>query len=124
EPWTPAGSPGCSTPPPTRRPNVPRSRHASRTAGWSRPTRWPTRSPTSPRPRPVRRLGRAWRSTAGWPACACGRGADVQRIATVIRLRPEKEAEYRALHADAWPKVLDALRAAHVTNYSIFLRDG
>jgi L-rhamnose mutarotase len=48
----------------------------------------------------------------------------VQRIASVIRLRPEKEAEYRALHADAWPKVLDALRAAHVTNYSIFLRDG
>jgi len=47
-----------------------------------------------------------------------------QRIASVIRLRPEKEAEYRALHADAWPGVLDALRAAHVTNYSIFLRDG
>jgi L-rhamnose mutarotase len=48
----------------------------------------------------------------------------VQRVAAVIRLRPEKEAEYRALHADAWPGVLDALRAAHVTNYSIFLRDG
>jgi L-rhamnose mutarotase len=48
----------------------------------------------------------------------------VQRIASVIRLRPEKEAEYRALHADAWAGVLDALGAAHVTNYSIFLRDG
>jgi L-rhamnose mutarotase len=48
----------------------------------------------------------------------------VQRIASVIRLRPEREAEYRALHADAWAGVLDALRAAHVTNYSIFLRDG
>jgi L-rhamnose mutarotase len=48
----------------------------------------------------------------------------VQRIASVIRLRPDKEAEYRALHADAWPGVLDALRAAHVINYSIFLRDG
>ena len=47
-----------------------------------------------------------------------------QRIASVIQLRPEKEAEYRALHADAWPGVLDKLRAAHVTNYSIFLRDG
>ena len=42
----------------------------------------------------------------------------------MIRLRPEKEAEYRALHAQAWPGVLDALRAAHVTNYSIFQRDG
>jgi L-rhamnose mutarotase len=48
----------------------------------------------------------------------------VQRIAAVIRLRPERESEYRALHADAWPGVLDALRAAHVTKYSIFLRDG
>jgi L-rhamnose mutarotase len=48
----------------------------------------------------------------------------VRRIASVIRLRPEKEAEYRALHADAWPGVLAALRAAHVSNYSIFLRDG
>lgn len=48
----------------------------------------------------------------------------VQRFASVIRLRPEHEAEYRRLHADAWPGVLDTLRAAHVTNYSIFLRDG
>lgn len=49
---------------------------------------------------------------------------DVQRFASVIRLRPEKEAEYRELHAAAWPGVLDALRRAHVGNYSIFLRDG
>lgn len=48
----------------------------------------------------------------------------MRRIASVIRLRPEKEAEYRALHAEAWPGVLDTLRGAHVTNYSIFLRDG
>lgn len=48
----------------------------------------------------------------------------VRRVASVVRLRPEKEAEYRALHADAWPGVLNTLRAAHVTNYSIFLRDG
>ena len=48
----------------------------------------------------------------------------VQRFASVIRLRPEKEAEYRALHADAWPSVLAALSRAHVRNYSIFLRDG
>jgi L-rhamnose mutarotase len=48
----------------------------------------------------------------------------VRRVASVIRLRPEKEAEYRGLHAHAWPGVLGTLRAAHVTNYSIFLRDG
>ena len=48
----------------------------------------------------------------------------VLRFASVIRLRPEKEAEYRALHAAAWPGVLAALTRAHVRNYSIFLRDG
>jgi L-rhamnose mutarotase len=48
----------------------------------------------------------------------------VQRYASVIKLRPEKEAEYRRLHADAWPGVLAALKRANIANYSIFLRDG
>lgn len=48
----------------------------------------------------------------------------MHRFASVIRLLPEKEAEYRALHAEVWPGVLAALKAAHVRNYSIFLRDG
>jgi L-rhamnose mutarotase len=48
----------------------------------------------------------------------------MRRFASVVRLRPEKAAEYRALHADVWPGVLAALRRAHVSNYSIFLRDG
>jgi L-rhamnose mutarotase len=47
-----------------------------------------------------------------------------QRIAAVIRLRPEREAEYRELHAAVWPGVLAALKGAHISNYSIFLRDG
>lgn len=47
-----------------------------------------------------------------------------QRFASVIRLRPEKEAEYRQLHAAVWPDVLAALRGVGVSNYSIFLRDG
>jgi L-rhamnose mutarotase len=48
----------------------------------------------------------------------------VRRIGSVIRLRPEREAEYRRLHAAVWPSVLGTLRTAHITNYSIFLRDG
>jgi L-rhamnose mutarotase len=48
----------------------------------------------------------------------------VQRVASVIRLRPEKESEYRALHANVWPAVLQTLRDVGVSNYSIFLRDG
>jgi L-rhamnose mutarotase len=48
----------------------------------------------------------------------------VQRFASVVRLRPDKEEEYLRLHAEAWPDVLAALKRAHVQNYSIFLRDG
>lgn len=47
-----------------------------------------------------------------------------RRVGTVIRLRPEKEAEYRRLHAAVWPDVLAALHRARIRNYSIFLRDG
>ena len=47
-----------------------------------------------------------------------------RRIAAVIRLRPEKEAEYRRLHAAVWPSVLETLRRAKIINYSIFERDG
>ncbi|MEV6995499.1 L-rhamnose mutarotase [Streptomyces sp. NPDC093228] len=48
----------------------------------------------------------------------------MQRFAAVIRLKPEKEEEYRRLHADCWPGVQAALKRAHIGNYSIFLRDG
>jgi L-rhamnose mutarotase len=47
-------------------------------------------------------------------------GDGVRRIASVIRLRPEKAEEYRRLHADPWPEVLDRLRASGIGNYSIF----
>lgn len=50
--------------------------------------------------------------------------AQPQRFASVVHLRPEKEAEYLALHADAWPAVLTRLSQSNIRNYSIFLRDG
>ena len=56
--------------------------------------------------------------------CFYLRGPDMQRFASVIRLWPEKADEYRALHRDVWPEVLAALKRAHVSNYSIFVRDG
>ncbi|MGW0823492.1 L-rhamnose mutarotase [Streptomyces sp. NPDC002845] len=46
------------------------------------------------------------------------------RIASVILLRPDKAEEYLRLHRAVPPPVLAALRRAHITNYSIFLRDG
>jgi L-rhamnose mutarotase len=47
-----------------------------------------------------------------------------RRYASVIRLRPEREAEYRELHAAVWPSVLDTIHRCNIRNYSIFLRDG
>jgi L-rhamnose mutarotase len=47
-----------------------------------------------------------------------------RRIAAVVRLRAEREGEYRRLHADVWPSVLATLRRVGMRNYSIFLRDG
>jgi L-rhamnose mutarotase len=48
----------------------------------------------------------------------------VERYASVIELRPEMEATYRELHLEPWPEVLASLKRAHVSNYSIFVRDG
>lgn len=47
----------------------------------------------------------------------------VQRMAMVIGVRPEKLAEYKALHASPWPEMNAALNAANIHNYSIYLRE-
>jgi len=44
----------------------------------------------------------------------------MRRYGMVIGARPEKIDEYKALHADPWPGVLEKLREHHVANYSIF----
>lgn len=46
------------------------------------------------------------------------------RHAAVVRLLPEAEAEYRRIHADVWPEVLDRIARCHISNYSIYLHDG
>ena len=48
----------------------------------------------------------------------------MNRYGQVIRLRPEKLEEYKRLHADVWPGVLQTIRQANIRNYSIFYRDG
>jgi len=48
--------------------------------------------------------------------------AGVKRIGMVIRLKPERIAEYQRLHADSNPGVRDLLRKANIRNFSIFLR--
>jgi L-rhamnose mutarotase len=44
----------------------------------------------------------------------------VRRFGQVIGVRPDRIAEYERLHAEAWPGVLAAIRAANIRNYSIF----
>lgn len=46
-----------------------------------------------------------------------------ERMGMIIGLKPETIADYKALHADVWPAVLDRLRRSNITNYSIFLRE-
>ena len=47
-------------------------------------------------------------------------GATVRRIGSLIGLIAESAEEYTRLHAAVWPDVLEVLRQANVTNYTIF----
>lgn len=47
----------------------------------------------------------------------------MRRMGLCNRLRPEKAAEYKALHADVWPGVLATISACNIRNFSIFLRE-
>ncbi|MGE3273137.1 MAG: L-rhamnose mutarotase [Chloroflexota bacterium] len=48
----------------------------------------------------------------------------MQRIAFIIHLKPGADpVEYRRRHDEIWPEMLEALRNAGISNYSIF-RDG
>jgi L-rhamnose mutarotase len=47
----------------------------------------------------------------------------MERVAFTMRLLPGAEAEYRRRHAEVWPDMLEALRAAGCRDYSIYLLD-
>ena len=48
----------------------------------------------------------------------------MKRFGSLIKVKLEKLAEYKALHEDVWPGVLEMIRKCNIRNYSIFLRDG
>ena len=48
----------------------------------------------------------------------------MKRYGAIIKARPEKLDEYKQLHADVWPKVLEAIKKSNIRNYSIYYRDG
>ncbi len=45
----------------------------------------------------------------------------MDRVGFTMRLLPGAEPEYRRRHAEVWPEMLAALRAAGARDYSIFL---
>jgi L-rhamnose mutarotase len=47
----------------------------------------------------------------------------VRRVCFVLRVRPDRLAEYREHHAAVWPEMLAALHAAGWHDYSLFLHD-
>lgn len=46
----------------------------------------------------------------------------IKRYGAVIQIREEKIPEYKRLHTNAWPKVLEIISQANIRNYSIYLR--
>ncbi|GAB3973303.1 L-rhamnose mutarotase [Plantactinospora veratri] len=47
----------------------------------------------------------------------------MRRVCFVLRVRPDRLAEYRQRHAAVWPEMLRALHAAGWHDYSLFLHD-
>ena len=45
----------------------------------------------------------------------------MQKIGFLIRVKPEKLEEYKAIHQNVWPQLLAELKAAGIANYSLFL---
>ena len=47
----------------------------------------------------------------------------MKRICFLLRVKPDRLAEYKERHKHVWPEMLEALRATGWTNYSLFLSD-
>lgn len=54
--------------------------------------------------------------------CAEPKGK-VQRFGAVIGVKKEAIPEYKRLHAETWPGVLQVIRECNIRNYSIFLKE-
>jgi len=48
----------------------------------------------------------------------------MRRFGQLIKVKPEKLAYYKELHAKPWPCVIERLKACHFQNYAIFLAPG
>ena len=47
----------------------------------------------------------------------------MQRLGTILRIKPEAIEKYKEYHASVWPNVLKTITECNIKNYSIFLKD-
>ncbi|TMR19365.1 L-rhamnose mutarotase [Nonomuraea turkmeniaca] len=47
----------------------------------------------------------------------------MQRVCFLLKVRPERLAEYRERHQNVWPEMREALSRTGWHNYTLFLRD-
>ena len=47
----------------------------------------------------------------------------MQRIGFLLKVKPDRIAEYREVHKAVWPEMLEALRETGWHNYTLFMRD-
>ena len=57
------------------------------------------------------------------PASEDANRAQVKYCGSIIELRPEKEREYRELHANVWPEVRAAIAKANIRNFNIYVTE-
>ena len=48
----------------------------------------------------------------------------MKRYGWVAKVKPECLEEYKRLHADVWPDVLEMIKQCNLQNYSIYYKDG
>jgi len=48
----------------------------------------------------------------------------MRRLGMVCKVKSERYEEYKRLHADAWPEVLETISRCNIRNYSIYHKDG
>ena len=47
----------------------------------------------------------------------------MQRMGSVLGIKPEAIAEYKRIHANVWPEVLAMIAACKIRNFTIFLKE-
>ena len=47
----------------------------------------------------------------------------MQRMGMVIGIKPDRIAEYKKLHAETWPGILEMISKCNIKNYSIYLNE-